>query len=151
MSVISRLRRGPPSKRMRASDATRMFDAIFVGLAAPHQGKVFAFANSVGRAAIGKVVPNFDVVWQPLSGDNATAFPRDWLEFTFVMPNVASHPEHKLPQQVLDQCPIERCNPDQLAALMMAATNEQGGRAAFYSADKNKFIKVTLADQTRSV
>ena len=71
MSVFSRLRRGPRPKRMRASDATKMFDAIFVGLAAPHQGKVFAFANPAGRAAIGKVVPNFDIAWQALSGDAA--------------------------------------------------------------------------------
>jgi hypothetical protein len=151
MSAFSRLRRGPRPKRMRTRDATKMFDAIFVGLDAPHHGKVFAFANPAGRAAIGKVVPNFDIAWGPLSGDNATAFPHDWLEFNFVMADVASHPEHKLPQPVLDQCPLERCNADQLAGLMMVATNEQGGRAAYYSADKNQFIKVTLADQTQSV
>jgi hypothetical protein len=151
MSAISRLRRGARPKRMRASDATKIFDVIFVGLDAPHYGKVFAFANPAGRAVIGKVVPNFDIAWRPLSGDNATAFPHDWLEFNFVMANVVSYPEHRLPQSALEQCPLERCNADQLAGLMMAATNEQGGRAAYYSANKNQFIKVTLADQTQSV
>jgi hypothetical protein len=84
-----------------------------------------------------------------LAGSNAEVFPDDWLEFTFVMDNVASHPANKLPQYLLDLRPLEDCTPDQLCFLMMVATNAQGGRAAFWSQTENELIQVQLADQAQ--
>ena len=71
------------------------------------------------------------------------------MEFTFVMENVAAHPAHKLPQYLLELRPLEDCSPDQWHYLMMAATNAQGGRAAFWSQVEDKLVQVRSADQAQ--
>jgi hypothetical protein len=133
-----------------SKDIGKLYDVIFASPPDPkYADQVTAFAAPAGREAIGKVLPNSEIAWRPLAGSNAEVFPDDWLEFTFVMDNVASHPANKLPQYLLDLRPLEDCTPDQLCYLMMVATNAQGGRAAFWSQTENELIQVQLADQAQ--
>jgi hypothetical protein len=69
--------------------------------------------------------------------DNVTRMRREW------------EAQHKLPQHLLELKPLEDCSPDQLAYLMMAATNAQGGRAAFWSQTEQRFEQVQSADQAQ--
>src|SRR6266550_4511487 len=103
-----------------SKDIGKLYDVIFASPPDPkYADQVTAFVAPAGREAIGKA-------WRPLAGSNAEIFPDDWLDFTFVMDNVTSHPANKLPQYLLDLRPLEDCTPDQLCYLMMVATNAQG-------------------------
>jgi hypothetical protein len=149
-------RRQPKTKTKQFSldskDIGKVYDVIFVSPADPkYADQVIAFAAPAGREAIGKILPNSEIAWRPLAGSNAEVFPDDWLEFTFVMDTVASHPAHKLPQHLLDLRPLEDCTPDQLCYLMMVASNAQGGRAAFWSQAENELVQVQMADQPQFV
>lgn len=131
-----------------AGDAPKLFDALFIGADEPeHSGQVYAIAGPAGRAAIGKIVPNSIIKWRPVLEEDKDQFPDDWREFTFVMANVAGHPAHNLPQYLLEACALEDCSPDQLAFLMMSATNAQGGGAAYFSLTEKRFVQVRMADQ----
>ena len=96
-----------------------------------------------------KVFPNCDIAWRDVEIVAKGDLPDDWREFNFIVPSMLDIPNHKIPQRLLDLKLLEDLSPDQLAFLMMAAVNDVGGRAAYWSVESNELIQLQEKGQSQ--
>ena len=130
-------------------DVPAIYDVVFGGvLDPPGSFEVIANASPAGREFINKVFPGAEIHWTRKC-EMMPFLPSHWREFSFVMPAMARLPDHKLPRHLLNTVPVRCQSPDQLAYLMMAAVNNVGGRAAFFSADTGKLVQVRLPEHSQ--
>jgi hypothetical protein len=142
-------RKGTSSREFNLSlhDLPKQIDVLFAGCDGDHLGEVVAKASPAGRRAGEKLFPNAYIAWREVDGPDKSHFPDDWREFCFVIPwLLANAPDHGLRRDLLALRQLDELSPDQFPFLMMASTNEQGARAAFWSTD-NRLVQVSMPSQ----
>jgi len=134
---------------VQSADLSKMVDVLVIGLEGEYLGEVLTKASPAGREAVEKLFPGTHIEWRDDLGPDATVFPNDWKEFSFVIPGLLRDLprfglKHTLPQRLLDLRPIDELSPDQFAALMMFGVNNQGVRSAMWSLSKNQLEIVNV-------
>jgi hypothetical protein len=141
---IANKRRAKSRKiKIALADVSQIADVLFIGCDGEHLGEVVAKASPAGRDAVEKLFPGTHTEWRDDLGPDATFFPEDRKEFTFIIRGLLSDLprfglKHNLPQQLIDLRPIEDISPDQWAVLMAIGAKDQVARAALWSISQNK-------------
>ena len=121
--------------KLSIREAPQLYDALFIGLDGDALGEVVAKASPAGRRAIGKLFPNARIAWRELDAAVQPYLPKDWREFTFVVPSLLQLPGHKLLLDLLALKPVDQLDPDDFAFVLTISTSNQGVRAALFSAE----------------